>query len=155
MKLEVGRIIIRDVRFSDRTYIDDHVLYINKSELAEYLLEDSNIREADIEIARPGESVRIIPIKDIVQPRIKVRGSGQVFPGFISEVETVGEGFTQVLEGCSVVTSGRMVNFQEGIIDMRGPGASYNCFSELNNIVLLITPVSPSIFMKRLSGLPD
>jgi len=142
MRLEVGRIMIRDVRFSDRTYIDDHVLYINKSELAEYLLEDSNIREADIEIARPGESVRIIPIKDIVQPRIKVSGSGQVFPGFISEVETVGEGFTQVLEGCAVITSGRMVNFQEGIIDMRGPGASYNCFSKLNNIVLLITPVS-------------
>lgn len=141
MQLEVGKIIIRDVQFSDRTFIKENILYINKDELIEYLKEDTNIQDADIEIARPGESVRIIPIKDISQPRIKISGSGQVFPGFISDVETVGEGFTQILEGCAVVTSGKIVNFQEGIIDMSGPGAEYCSFSKLNNIVLLITPI--------------
>lgn len=140
MQLEVGKIHIKDLAFSDRTYIEDGVLYVNKRELQDYLKEDQNIKDVNIEFARPGESVRIVPIKDIVQPRYKVEGKGQVFPGFISDVETVGQGKTHILENCAVVTSGKIVNFQEGIIDMSGPGAEYNSFSKMNNVVLLITP---------------
>lgn len=141
MRLEVGKVKIKDAQFSDKTYIENNVLYINKLELREYLLEDQNISEVDFEIARPGESVRIIPIKDIVQPVYKVSGSGQVFPGWISDVESVGEGVTHKLEGCAVVTCGKMVNFQEGIIDMSGPAAEYNSFSKMVNVVPLITPI--------------
>ena len=141
MQLEVGKIHIRDLAFSDRTYIEDGVLYVNKKELQDYLKEDKNIKDVDIEFARPGESVRIIPIKDIVQPRYKVEGRGQVFPGFVGDVETVGEGKTHILEGCTVITCGKIVNFQEGLIDMSGPGAQYNSFSKMNNVVLVITPV--------------
>lgn len=140
MQLEVGKIYIKDLAFSEETHIENGVLYINKKELQEYLKEDQNIKDVDIEFARPGESVRIVPIKDIVQPRYKVDGRGQVFPGFISDVETVGEGKTYILEDCAVITSGKIVNFQEGIIDMSGPGAKYNSFSKMNNVVLLITP---------------
>lgn len=141
MQLELGKIKIKDVQFADKTFIDKGTLYINKQELQEYLKEDTNIQDVDIELARPGESVRIIPIKDIVQPRYKVKGSGQVFPGFIGGLETVGEGLTHVLEGCAVATSGKIVNFQEGIIDMSGPGADYNSFSKMNIVVPLITPI--------------
>ena len=141
LELKLDKILIHDVQFSDKTYVENNVLYINKIELIGYLKEDDNIQDVDIEIARPGESIRIIPIKDISQPRVKVSGSGQVFPGIVSDVDTVGEGCTKVLEGCAVVTSGKIVNFQEGIIDMSGPGAEYNSFSKLNNVVLLIEPV--------------
>jgi glycine reductase len=142
MQLEVGKVMVRDIRFADRTRMESGVLHIDKNELVKYLKEDASIKDVDIDIARPGESVRIIPVKDIIQPRIKVKGCGQVFPGFISDVDTVGEGVTHVLEGCAVVTCGKIVNFQEGIIDMSGPGAKYNSFSALNNVVLLIEPVS-------------
>ena len=98
MQLKVGKIIISDIKFSKRTYIEKGVLSINKTELIEYLREDSNIQNVDIDIAKPGESVRIIPVKDVIQPRIKVSGNGQVFPGFISDVETVGEGVTHILK---------------------------------------------------------
>ena len=54
----------------------------------------------------PGESVRIIPVKDVVEPRWKIEGKGQVFPGMLSDVETVGEGKTLVLSGAAVVTDG-------------------------------------------------
>ena len=141
MKLEVGRVKIKDAQFAERTYIEDNVLYICKKELREYLMEDTNIKDVDFDIARPGESVRIIPIKDIVQPRYKVSGPGQVFPGFISDVDSVGEGVTHVLDGCTVVTCGKMVNFQEGIIDMSGPGSEYNSFSKMINVVPLIMPI--------------
>jgi glycine reductase len=141
MKLEVGKVKIKDAQFAEKTYIENNVLYISKQELRQYLLEDNNIKDVDFEIARPGESVRIVPIKDIVQPIYKVSGPGQVFPGWISDVDSVGEGVTHLLEGCAVVTCGKMVNFQEGIIDMSGPAAEYNSFSKMVNVVPLITPI--------------
>jgi len=141
MKLEVGRVKIKDAQFSEKTYIEDNVLYINKTELRKYLMEDENIQDVNFEIAKPGESVRIVPVKDIVQPIYKVSGPGQVFPGWLSDVETVGEGVTNLLDGCAVVTCGKMVNFQEGIIDMSGPGSEFNSFSKSINIVPLITPI--------------
>jgi glycine reductase len=64
-------------------------------------------------IAWPGESKRIVPIKDVIEPRVKVNGSGEIFPGFFEKAETVGYGITHVLEGVAIVTSGRIVNFQK------------------------------------------
>jgi len=74
----------------------------------------------------------------VVEPRVKVDGRGGIFPGVISGVETVGSGRTHVLQGCSVVTVGQVVGFQEGMIDMSGPGAEYTSFSKLLNICLEI-----------------
>ena len=118
MKLTLNKFHVQDIQFAEASSFCSGVLYINKAELAEYLMEDTNIRSVDFDIARPGESVRIVPIKDVVQPRFKQSGSGQVFPGFVGDVETVGNGETNVLEDCAVATSGKIVAFQEGIIDM-------------------------------------
>ena len=41
----------------------------------------------------------------------------------------------------AVVTAGKIVGFQEGIIDMTGPGADYTLFSKLNNFVVVAEPV--------------
>ena len=40
----------------------------------------------------------------------------------------------------AVVTTGKIVGFQEGIIDMTGPGAEYTPFSKLNNLVIIAEP---------------
>ena len=141
MKLTLNKFHVQDIQFAEASSFCSGVLYINKAELAEYLMEDTNIRSVDFDIARPGESVRIVPIKDVVQPRFKQSGSGQVFPGFVGDVETVGNGETNVLEDCAVATSGKIVAFQEGIIDMSGPGAEFNSFSKMNILVPLIYPV--------------
>src|SRR5699024_1169746 len=98
------------------------------------------VKDFSFDVAKPGESVRITPVKDVIEPRVKVEGPGGVFPGMISKVETVGSGKTNVLKGCAVVTAGKIVGFQEGIIDMTGPGADYTPFSKLNNVVLLCEP---------------
>ena len=140
MHLELGHIFIKDVKFSDKTIIKDGVLYVNKEELISLIKEDEHISKVDVEIAKPGESIRITPVKDVIEPRVKVEGSGGVFPGILSKVETVGSGKTNVLKGCAVVTTGKIVGFQEGIIDMVGPGAEYTPFSKLNNIVLVCEP---------------
>ena len=71
----------------------------------------------------------------------KVEGKGGVFPGIISKVDTVGSGKTYALKGMAVVTAGRIVGFQEGIIDMTGPGADYTPFSKTLNLVMVCEPV--------------
>jgi glycine reductase len=141
MRLELGQVLIKDIQFGENTKIDNGVLYVNKEELIDLIKEDEHLKSVDVEIARPGESVRITPVKDVVEPRVKVEGPGGIFPGVISKVQTVGTGKTNVLKGCAVVTTGKIVGFQEGIVDMTGPGAEYTPFSKLNNLVLICEPL--------------
>jgi glycine reductase len=136
MKLELGKIIIDDLQFAAETRISDKTLFINQEELLELIGEDSRITEINLDIVHPGEDVRIIPVKDVIEPRVKVKGPGGVFPGFISGEEIVGSGITHVLKGAAVVTTGKIVGFQEGIIDMNGPGAEYSPFSKFHNLVV-------------------
>lgn len=141
MRLELGRLKISDVRFGGKTEVAGGTLYINGAKLMELLAEDPNIAGVELDLARPGEDVRIIPVKDVIEPRVKVQGPGGMFPGFISKVDTVGSGRTHVLSGVAVVTTGKIVGFQEGIIDMCGPGAAYSPFSQTLNVVVNIIPV--------------
>ena len=140
MRLELGHIIIKDVQFGDVSKVENGVLFVNKAELTDLLLQDDHIAEINIELAKPGESTRITPVKDVIEPRVKVSGNGGIFPGVKNKVRTVGEGRTHVLKGAAVVTAGKIVGFQEGIIDMSGVGAEYTPFSKLNNVVVVIEP---------------
>lgn len=140
MKLELGYIDVKSIEFADESCIKDSTLYVNKQELKNIVLENEHIADVDFDLAFPGESVRITPVKDVIQPRVKVSGNGGIFPGIISKVDTVGEGRTHVLRGMAVVTAGKIVGFQEGIIDMSGAGAEYTPFSQLNNLVVVLTP---------------
>ncbi|NMB14065.1 MAG: beta-aspartyl-peptidase [Gallicola sp.] len=141
MRLELGKIFIKDIQFADSSKIEDGVLYVNKEELLDAVSGDEHIKSIEFDIARPGESVRITPVKDVVEPRVKVEGPGEIFPGVIGKVDTVGEGKTNASKGMAVVTTGKIVGFQEGIIDMTGEGAKYTPFSKTNNLVIICEPV--------------
>lgn len=141
MKLEMGHIYIKDVKFADESKIEDGILYVAEEEVKKVALEDEKIKSVSFDIAHPGESVRITPVKDVIEPRVKVEGKGGIFPGVISKVDTVGSGKTYALKGMAVVTAGRIVGFQEGIIDMTGPGAEYTPFSKTVNLVMVCEPV--------------
>ena len=94
MKLELGKIFIKDVRFGDASKIDGGVLTVSKSDLEKVVLEDDKLKAVSFDVAHPGESVRITPVKDVIEPRVKVEGSGGIFPGVIAKVDTVGSGTT-------------------------------------------------------------
>ena len=141
-KLELGNILIHDVQFSNEgSKVENGVLYVNKEEICKIALEDENIASCEVFLARPGESVRITPVKDVIEPRVKVEGKGGIFPGWIAKVATDGEGRTHVLKGAAVVTTGKIVGFQEGIIDMTGVGAQYTPFSKTLYLVMVCEPV--------------
>lgn len=141
MKLELGYIDIKNIEFSSESKVENGTLYVNQDAITKMILEDENIKSVKLDIAHPGDSVRITPVKDVIEPRVKVEGPGGVFPGVINKVDTVGSGKTHALRGCAVVTAGKIVGFQEGIIDMTGPGAQYTPFSKLHNLVVVCEPV--------------
>ena len=141
MKLELGYIKISDIQFSNESKVENGVLYVNAEDIVNLIKEDENIKSVEVDIARPGESVRITPVKDVIEPRVKVEGPGEIFPGVIGKVGVVGSGKTNVLKGAAVVTTGKIVGFQEGIIDMSGEGAKYTPFSQTYNLVVTCEPV--------------
>ena len=146
MRLELHRLNVKSLKFSDKTGFADGTLSVNKAELLSLIAEDPLLgKNLDVDIAMPGEKVRVMPVKDVIEPRWKIEGSGQVFPGMLSDVETVGEGKTLVLTGCAVLTAGKLVRFQEGIIDMSGPGADYTPYSKTCNVVLVLEPSDPNM----------
>lgn len=140
MNLELHRVTVTKLAFGKATGIANGTLTINREELIELLQKDEHLAKVSIELAHPGESVRIMPVKDAVEPRCKISGAGEVFPGWIGDVDTVGEGKTLVLDGAVVLTTGRLVAPQEGIVDMTGPGADYTPFSKTKNIVVVLEP---------------
>ncbi len=135
--LKLGKIKINDIKFGKKTRIENKILWVRKKEFLEFAKgNDSRIASITANIARPGEKTRIVPIKDVIEPRIKIDGPGAVFPGFLGPQETVGSGYTLALKGISVITCGQIVGFQEGLLDMSGPGAQYSYFSKLTNLVI-------------------
>lgn len=141
MKLEMGYFNIKDIVFGDKSSLCDGILTVEKAALEKIVLQEEKIKSVSFDIAKPGESVRITPVKDVIEPRTKVEGRGGIFPGIIAKVDTVGCGKTYALKGMAVVTAGPIVGFQEGIIDMTGPGADYSPFSKLLNLVVVCEPV--------------
>lgn len=138
MELELRNIQIRDVVLGDKNSLIDGVLTVDEAGLKNLILEDPRITAVKVDLAKPGDSCRILPVKDVIEPRAKLEGD--IFPGvFGTEVPECGSGVTYALKGCAVVTTGPIVGFQEGLIDMSGPAAQYTLFSKLNNVVLHLT----------------
>lgn len=140
MNLQLHRVKVNKLAFGPSTGIKDGILTINAQEMIDFLQQDEHLAKVSLELAHPGESIRIMPVKDAIEPRCKLEGPGEVFPSWIGPVDTVGEGKTLVLDGAVVLTTGRLVAPQEGIVDMKGPGADYTPFSQTKNIVVVLEP---------------
>ena len=135
------RVKIDKIVLSDRNAIEGSTLSVNEKELCAHLLEDRHLKSVSLEVAHPGESVRIIPIKDIPEPRARLDEKQDSFIGVISDANyQAGVGTSVALDGVCVITSGSMVNFQEGLVDMSGPGAEFCLFSKKANLVLVMEP---------------
>ncbi|NLV21324.1 MAG: beta-aspartyl-peptidase [Syntrophomonadaceae bacterium] len=140
MQLELRNILVKDVQFGEKSELKNGIVYVNQQELLN-TIKDDRLARIEVDIVRPGDDVRICPVKDVLEPRVKTEGSGQVFPGLFGNAEMVGSGKTNVLKGMTILTVGKIVGFQEGIIDMSGPGADYTPFSQTINLVILCDKV--------------
>jgi sarcosine reductase len=147
MRLELNILKIRDVKFADRTAVFDGVLYINRHQLQELLLEDRRLTQVDVTLAHPGEKCRILKVMDVIEPRAKTSNGDEDFPGAVGKQVPAGRGTTCVLKGTAVVISdysglGESPSTDPNgeIIDMFGQGAEISSYGKTHNIVLLATP---------------
>lgn len=137
MRLEIGNFNVKDMVFGEKMSFQDGVLTVNKREALNFIKEDDRITEADLYIAKPGDKIRLCPVKEAVEPRVRLDGRS-IFPGYTGPLKPTGEGTTYALKNCSVLVVGKhWGGFQDGLIDMSGEGQKYTLFGELNNLVLV------------------
>jgi glycine reductase complex component B subunit alpha and beta len=163
VQLELGTFPVREARFGARTRWTDGLLEIDREAVLDLARSDPNLRHVDVDLARPGESVRIINVADVIEPRVKVDGTGVCYPGVCGRsVATVGRGRTHRLGGFAVVESVDVVNEQaivgdlirggqahaydrterrQDFIDMSGPSA-VRPYASLVNLVVTLQPVA-------------
>ena len=128
MRLEMGTFPVERITFGSETRYADGRLQIDKEAVIEAVHADPRIASVDLEVAYPGESARIWPVRDVIEPRIKVEGPGVTYPGTAGRsITTVGEGRTHRLSGMGI-TEVSSVNwhdaggdFVEVYLDMSGP----------------------------------
>ena len=147
MRLEMGTFPVRDVVFGPQTRWHSGVLEIDRDSILDLIFRDPRIATADLELAKPGESTRIWPVRDVIEPRIKVEGPGVVYPGMCGRpIATVGQGRTHRLSGVGV-TEVSGVNWHEAggdyvevLLDMSGPWAEMIPMSALINVCVVVEP---------------
>lgn len=139
MKLQIGNFYVRDVLFGSETKYQSGILTINKEDAINFIKNsDEHIADVDLVISKPGDSVRIVPVKEAVEPRIRPDGRA-LFPGITGKLSSAGEGLIHALKGCSILAVGKhWGSFGDGLIDMSGDGAKYSMFSKLKNICMVV-----------------
>jgi glycine reductase len=133
LALTLHKNVVGAVALGDRTDLVDGRLAVDTAALGRAVqAQDDRLANVRVGLALPGDATRIVCVKDVIQPRVNETGA-----------ET-GTGVLRILENVAVVTCGPIVGFQEGIIDMSGPGAAYTPFSQMPLIVLEIDAAAGS-----------
>lgn len=142
-KLEIGNFHVKDIVFGDKTSYKDGVLTVNKEEAIAALNPEGKLKNVELQIARPGESVRILPIKAAVEPRARADGRA-TFPGYTGPMAECGEGVLYALKDMSVMAVGKYGGWMEGIVDMSGPGAELTNYAKVINLCFVAENTDPN-----------
>jgi glycine reductase len=149
MELELFDYSIEELQWGERTALRGKSLTVAVADLRDLLAGLCHGIRVDYELARPGESKRIVHVLDTVLPIAKLSDPGSVFPGFDGAAKLVGTGKTARLKNLLVTVTGRFPQFEsltpiekprEGIIDLAGIGATYAYGSDRFHLALSLTP---------------
>ncbi len=150
MKLELGRFPVAEVREGPRTAYRDGLLTVDTESLTRLALENPAVVDGRVEIARPGDSTRIVGFRDVIAPQVKVDGQGVAYPGICGRpADFVGQGRTHRVDGVGVVNLGdtepppggvadKLDQPFDTLFDMSGPSASIIPYSQLNNVCVVL-----------------
>ncbi|HEY3166881.1 MAG TPA: glycine/sarcosine/betaine reductase component B subunit, partial [Candidatus Binatia bacterium] len=138
MRLDLGLIYIKDIFFGPKTSIAADILSIDRRELISLLEQEPLFERVEIELARPGDSCRIIRVLDVVEPRYRLDGPN--FPGALEPNGLVGSGQTRALKNVAVIETDQLATRSRNIIDMCGPATDYSPIGDTHNVVLLPYP---------------
>jgi len=143
MRLELASFPITHVTLGEATRLDGRHLRVSPEQLMEAVANPA-IAGVDLQVVHPGESARITQLSDVVEPRVKVAGTGDVFPGLLGPVVSVGSGRTHRLDGLAVMISGDVPWLgasglfvpRHNFLDTSGLGADLSPHSGTVNLVL-------------------
>ena len=145
--LEVASFPVVRLALADHASYADGTLSVDTRGVRAVVLRDPRIGDVGLDVVHPGDRVRILRALDAVEPMVKVAGPSSVFPGFLGEPVTCGQGRTHRLDGCTVIAvaefpfaASGVQAFEEGVIEMSGPGAAYSGCADRANVVLTFAP---------------
>ncbi|MEX0658613.1 MAG: glycine/sarcosine/betaine reductase component B subunit [Egibacteraceae bacterium] len=126
---------VDEVVLGARTGYEDRRLTVGR-EQAEAALADPALAAVRVHVVNPGESVRIVKVLDVVEPRSKGPGVEGMFPGLLGAPRPDRPRTTAVLRGAAVMAAGALPRNQEGIVDMTGPAAEVSPYGATRNVVV-------------------
>lgn len=151
MELKVLDYALEDLQWSERTVLHGKSLSISVADLEAQIKDLIHGIQIDYQLARPGESKRIVHVLDTALPIAKLDSAASTFPGFEGAAQLVGTGQTIRIKNLLVTIAARfphpeamtpIENPREGMIDMAGVGAPYSYGSDYFHLVLVLTPDS-------------
>jgi len=140
MRLSLLTLNIRGMEWGNTTEVRNGILRVCRDEALAACGSYPGVDIFSLHIARPGESVRILPVKMVAEPRCKLSREGSMFPGIVGEMKQAGVGITLALKGSAVVVTESgdedLICRTGGFIDMSGPASAYTHYSKIFNLVL-------------------
>ena len=123
VRLEIAHHVVSDIRLSDSCKLENGILSVGRRQIE--TLMSPGIRLEELAICKPGQSVRIAPVLDVVEPRAKEEATAAAFQGFFAkDSSSSGHGRTHALKGVAVVGVAELPGVQEGLIDMQADADS-------------------------------
>jgi len=148
--LQIATFAVEEVVEGTQTGWSDGRLVLSLPQLAVGAGEPA-LAEATVEVVRPGDSVRLSNVLDVVVPSVKVDNPGSTFLGVLGAVPPrplVGSGWVHRLSGVNVLSvcdwhAAGLVGpeeFPDSFVDMAGPGADRSPYGATSNVVVRFVP---------------
>ncbi|HZS31746.1 MAG TPA: glycine/sarcosine/betaine reductase component B subunit [Methylomirabilota bacterium] len=146
MALEVGTFPVETIAFGRPAGWHDRRLVIDRDRVERLVLADRRLRRVAVDLVAPGEATRIVQVRDVIEPRVKVSGPGHVYPAIAGHPpDTVGRGVTHRYAGFAVMLCSEALPHirravsaaTDSLVDMSGPGA-VTVYSTLRYLVLTV-----------------
>jgi glycine reductase len=143
--LTTRRTRLAQVELGDRTALANNVLSIDAPSIAARARAAGGEALADVtlELARPGESARIVHLLDAL-PAL-ARDDGPAYAGFLSAPRPSSSGTVHTFDNLAILTcaelpwgAGGLLIAREAVVDMSGPLAPLSPFGATFNLVLRI-----------------
>src|SRR5581483_8015647 len=137
MRLELVVRPVAGLAWGDATELSDGTLAVGQQDLTRVLLEDPRVAGVELALTRPGESCRVAPVFDVVEPRATLGGVD--FPGVLGPPRSAGQGSTRVLRGAAVIVLDPAggIGGQNAVLDLSGPAGELSRYAATHNLVIV------------------
>jgi hypothetical protein len=101
--LEVATFEVAEVSTGQMTSYEDGSLVVDLDALREAAAAEPAIARVEVDIVRPGESVRIANVLDAVEPSVRADDPATTFPGALGRLAHAGSGRSNRLRQVAVI----------------------------------------------------